>query len=340
VLGLDIGATSIKIVQLKKQGSNTKLIGYGNIGLPGGCISEGIIYDPETMVKYVKRLCDNPKYGKITGKRVSAAIPEAYIFTRVLELPLMGNKELEEAVKYDAEQYIPISLNDLYLDYQVLGNALSGKKEVLDVCMVATPKTIVDSYLKVFDSLNWEVDTIETNLSSIARAVIPQKEKEEIIVILDIGGQRTNLAVFDHHIRVTGSFPKGGVNFTSAISEKLKLNILQAEELKNHKGFHGENGAVGDIMEPMILEIIEQAEKIIKYYSERAVNLKSGINKIVVCGGNASVPGLVEFISKELKIKAIIGNPWSNISIYPLKPVPKLEAPMYTAAIGLAQKGI
>jgi type IV pilus assembly protein PilM len=292
------------------------------------------------MAKYVKRLCENPKYGKITGKRVSAAIPEAYIFTRVLELPAMGNKEMEEAVKYDAEQYIPISINDLYLDYQVLGPALSGKENALDICLVATPKAIVDSYLKLFDALNWEVNTIETNLSSIARAVIPQKEKDEVAVLLDIGGQRTNLAVFDHNIRVTGSFPKGGVDFTTAIADKLKINILKAEELKNHKGFNGEDGAVGTILEPMMLEIVEQTEKIIKYYTERAANVKLEVSKIVICGGNASVPGLIEFISKQLKINAVMGNPWANISIYPLKPVPKLEAPMYTAAIGLAQKGI
>jgi len=338
-LGVDIGATSIKVVQLKKSGHNTKLVGYGNMGLPGGCVSEGIIYDPENVAKYIKKLLEEPKYGKFKAKRVNSAIPESYIFTRVLELPEMTYDDMEQAITWDAEQYIPIALSDLYIDFEVLGPALSAKEGYNDVALVAAPRAIVDSYMKMFDLLNLEVGILETNLSSIARAVVSQKEINETIVLADIGGERTNMAIFDRAIRVTGSLPRGGVDFTRAIAEKCKINILEAEETKNQDGLPAKNGKVKEAMEPILLEIVRDIKKIINYYEEKSGNKKNLVSKIIICGGNASIPGLMEYLQKAIDLRTIMGNPWANISIYPLKPVPKLEAPMYTAAIGLALKG-
>ncbi|KKR18239.1 MAG: Cell division protein FtsA [candidate division CPR2 bacterium GW2011_GWC1_41_48] len=252
----------------------------------------------------------------------------------------MNRDELEQAITWDAEQYIPISLTDLYIDYQVLGPTLSGKEGVNDVVLVAVPRMIVDSFIKTIEILGLEVGVLETNLSSIARAVIPKKDQSEIIALVDVGGEKTNIAIFDKAIRITGSIPKGGVDFTRSISEKLKLNILEAEELKNHEGLPGKNNKVKDAMEPAMLEIIAEIKKAINYYFEKTnANKKAQISKVLVCGGNASVPGFVEFLGERTGVKTLMGNPWANISVYPLKPVPKLEAPMYTTAIGLAMKG-
>lgn len=268
------------------------------------------------------------------------AISESYIFTRVLELPEMTEKEMEQAVKWDAEQYIPVSLNDLYIDYQILGPSLGGKAGHADVAVVGAPRMIIDSYMKLAEIMNLEVGALETNLASISRAVISQKEAEEVIIILDIGGERTNLAVFDRSIRVTGSLPRGGVDFTRNISEKLKMNILEAEELKNHEGLSGKGNKIEDAMASILEEIVQEIKKIANYYLEKSAESKKlNVSKILVCGGNASVPGLTEYLAKKIGLKTVMGNPWANISIYPLKPVPKLEAPMYTTAIGLALKG-
>lgn len=253
----------------------------------------------------------------------------------------MDPKELEQAISWDAEQYIPMSLTDLYLDYQILGPALSGKDGMVDVVLVAVPKMIIDSFVKTIDILGLEVGALETNLSSISRAVVPMGDKDRIIALVDIGGEKTNIAIFDKAIRVTGSLPRGGVDFTRVISEKLKINILEAEELKNHEGLGAKNGKVEDAMLPILKEIVTEVKKAITYYLEKIGNDKKiEISKVLVCGGNASVPGLIECLEKELGFKTEMGNPWANISVYPLKPVPKLEAPSYTAAIGLALKGI
>lgn len=307
--------------------------------MPGGCISEGIIYDPPTIAKYVEKLIKEPSYGQITANRINLAISEQYIFTRVLELPEMSAEDMLQAINWDAEQYIPISINNLYVDYQVLGPALSGKEGNSDVALIAVPKAIVDSYLNMADTLNLEVASIETNLSSIARAAIPQKDEKEATVLVDIGGDRTNLAIFDKAIRVTGTFPEGGVDFTKAIADELKMNILEAEELKNHEGLSGKKGKVKDAMAPTLLNVVDEIKKIINYYQEKAGNGLT-ISKILLCGGNASVPGLAEFIESQTNLTTVMGSPWANISVYPLKPVPKLEAPMYTAAIGLALRGL
>lgn len=337
VLGLDIGTRYVKVVQLAKHGKLTSLVGYGMAEVPDNLIIEGIVSDPERLTEIIKKLIKEQVWGKITATRVNASLPESKIFTRNLVMPHMNEKELAEAVTWEASQSIPMALTDLYLDWMVIGpNKADPKND--DVIFAAAPKAIVNSYMQLFSLLGLESMGIETSMLAITRAIVPTKEKDDVILAVDLGGQSTNMAIFDHIMRVTGSVLVGGDNITKRIAAKVGVSGSEAEKIKLGKpGKH--DAEVLEATDEEFGEITKEMRRIIQYYNEK-VDKTREVKKILLCGGNAVIPHLAEYFTEKLILPVEIGNPWANISIYPIKPVPKEQVTAYTNAIGLALVGL
>lgn len=317
VLGLDIGSTSVKIAQLKKKKGRIHLAGCSAQDLDFDPFDDGVISDPKRMAEVIKGLLKQPKWGKFSAKRVAVSIPETKIFTRVLELPKMSEEELKEAINWEADQYIQIPTKELYIDWEIIGPIKRGKENVNEILMVAVPKKIVESYLETLKILKFEPFWVEMNLQAVTRAMISNKSKDEAIIVVDIGGSSSGIAVFDHKIKITGSIPFGGSNIVDTTNDKKKKIVFP------------EAGSLAD-----------EIKKLIDYYENKKEQVGKKITKVILCGGSASHPGITEEIGEKIKIPVEVGNPWVNISTYPLKPVPKSESPRYANAIGLALMGV
>jgi len=335
-LGLDIGASSVKIVQLRKKKNLTKLVGYQSRALPENLIIEGIISDHEAMTKLVKEMMAETKEGKFTAEKVIASIPDTNVFTRVLELPELTEKEMKEAIYFEADQSIPMAITDLVIDYQILGPSPT-KEKTNDVLMVAAPLAIVNSYIQLFEILGFQPEAIETSLTAVVRALVSNKEKGEVIIVADIGAKKTNLGIYDDTLRFSDSVDFGGEMLTEAIVKGLKTDITDAEKMKKDLGLHDAK-VKAEIM-PQIENLKGEIIKVIRYHDERAGE-KRKIGKIVLCGGSSNVVGLTEYLANELKLEVKVGNPWVNIDTYPIKPVPKSESAAYTNAIGLSLRSL
>lgn len=334
ILGLDIGTELIKYVQLEKKGKLTKLVGYGKIEVPQNIIIEGIVSEPENLAKIVKKELADPPWGKITAAKVVSSLPESKIFTRIIELPSISDQEIEEAIAFEIEQSIPIAASDLYTDWQIIDE---GKKKV-SVLLAAAPRGIVDSYMQLFNLMDLEPISLEISLSAIAKALIPENKKNKSLLILDIGGSTTNMATYDEKIIVTGSHPVGYSTISESLMTVLGVNKKESEALIK-KGISDEPSDKGStVIMNEFKKVITEVERMVKYHQEK--NEKDTISEILLCGGLGAMNGLDKYLSQELNIPTKVGNPWTNISIYPLKPVPKNEAPMYANAIGLCLRGM
>ena len=150
IFGFDLGTRTAKLVQLKPGRKGFDVLGYGYANFPGEAVVEGIIVDPEEIANALKPLLTQMSYGKITASRVAVSLPVSKVFTRTLQLPPMEDSDLAEAVRLEAEQYIPVPLSDLYIDYEII----ESDKEKIDVLMVASPRAIVDSFMKLFEIMN------------------------------------------------------------------------------------------------------------------------------------------------------------------------------------------
>ena len=337
LFGFDIGSRTVKFVQLSGHADRPQITGYGYAGFQADSIIEGIISEPEAIAAAVKPAMEKPSAGRITAKRVALSLPVAKVFTRILQLPPMTSADLEQAVRFEAEQYVPVPINDLYIDYEVIQPIDAKASEHIDVLMVAAPRAIVDSYIKLLDLLNLEIDSIETGLTAIIRAMISAKRSNQTALVIDFGSSAADLAIFDQVIRVTGTVSVGGDTLTKELVEKLKITADQANEIKYKFGI-GPSGLQAKIMEalaPQLHTLITETKRVLKYYQERSEN-KIPIENITLSGGSANMPGLIDYLYHELNVPIIIGNPWNNLETGSLPPADKHDAPMYTTAIGLA----
>lgn len=338
--GLDVGSHTVKLVQLAGSAKQPHMVGYGYAPFPPDSIVEGIISDPELVANAIKQVIAQPKGGKISARRTVLSVPASKVFTRTLVLPpKMSNEELGQAVSYEAEQYVPVPINDLYLDFEKVTNR-SDDKDV-SVLVVAAPRAIIDSYIKLFDFLDVEVDAIETGLSAITRAMISANHPDQAALVVDFGTAAADVAIYENGMRITGTFNAGGDDLTQTLVKQLGITTEQANEIKYKFGLKssGLQPKILEALKPQLSTVTSEIKKILKYYQDRGES-KTKIETMILTGGTSAMPGLIDYLYKELGVPAIIGDPWLGLNSKYVGTVNKLEAPMYTTAIGLAQRGL
>jgi type IV pilus assembly protein PilM len=334
LFGFDLGTRTAKMIQLRPVGKSMRVVGYGYANFPADAIVEGIIVDPQEIAGALKPLLAKMTYGKITATRVATSLPVAKIFTRVLQLPPMGPADLDAAVRLEAEQYVPVPLPDLYIDYEVI----EAGTELQQVLMVAAPRAIVDSYIKLFDLMELEVGVIESSLSAVTRALVAAAPLGKVTLVADIGSGSIDLAVYDQVLRLTDSIAMGGDTLTQKLMQDLGITLEQANEIKYKFGI-GPSGLQPKIMAALgdpLKKMCDEMRRVMKYYQDRSEH-KRKIEAIVVGGGSASMPGFLEYMAAEISIPVIVADPWGGLDVSHVEHVSKFDAPMYTTAIGLAR---
>ena len=334
LFGFDLGTRTAKAIQLKAVGDKMRVLGYGYANFPEDTITEGIIVDPKEIAKALKPMLTKATAGKITAGRVAAALPVAKVFTRVLELPSMKAEDLDQAVRLEAEQYIPVPLPDLYIDYEVI----DAGAEHSDVLMVAAPRAIVDSYIKLFDLMNLEVALIDSSLAAATRAIVATTKLEKPTLVADIGSSSIDLTVHDQVIRLTDTVAMGGDTLTMQLVKDLGIKREQASEIKYKFGV-GPSGLQPKVVASLgapLKKMCDEMKRVMKFYQDRGAQ-KRKIEQIIVSGGSASMPGFLEYMASQINVPVVVADPWKGLELKGLPAVSDFDAPMYTTAIGLAR---
>jgi type IV pilus assembly protein PilM len=335
IFGFDLGTRTAKMIQLRSSGKEFEVLGYGYANFPGEAIVEGIIVDPQEIAQALAPLLKQMTYGKITARRVSAGLPLAKVFTRVLELPPMNPTDLGQAVRLEAEQYIPVPLPDLYIDYETIEIG----PEHNQVLMVAAPRAIVDSYIKLFDLMGLEVALLDSSMAAATRAIMATAPPNRTTLVADIGSHSIDLTVWDRVVRLADTVPMGGDTLTEKLVKDLGIKESEANEIK-HKFGVGPSGLQPKVVASLgapLKKMCDEMRRVIKYYQERSGE-KRRIQAIIVAGGSASMPGFLEYMQAQINLPVTIANPWAGLKLKHLKEVSKFDAPMYATAIGLAQQ--
>ena len=348
--GLDVSDESYKFIQLKKSKKNIGLqsFGYGDIG--NGIIENGEVKDEDALVEIIKDAVKNPAKGKITTKHVVLSLPEEHSFIRVLQLPKIGKEETKEAIKWEIEQNIPLGIDEVYFDWQVM-NDKDSKNDHQDILIVAIAKEVADPYLSVTKKSGLIGVAMESESISLARSVIKNLSTDAPVLIVNIGSTITNFVIFSGDaVRFSSSIPLAGDKMIEAISKKLKVDKKEAKRLFYEVGLDKKldtDGAVASALESSFFELTSQIKNYISFYESHSehdhTSNKKNIQKIILSGGVANLYGIAAHISNILKIQAEISNPWVNILKGELNEVPDLsykKSLSYTTALGLALRGI
>jgi len=362
--GLDISDLSLKIVKLKKKKGSLSLVSFGEKEIPQGIIKEGEIKDEKLLVEIIKKAVSEAKGEKIETNYIIASLPEEKAFLQVIQMPRLPEPDLRSAVIFEAENYIPFPIEEVYLDSQIVPPTVD-KIDHLDVLIAALPRKIIDSYCFCFKAAGLIPKVLEIESLAIARSLIKNEISPLPLLLIDLGATRTSFIIFSgYSLRFTTSVSISSRKFTEAVSRNLKIDFNEADELKRKYGLGGfqvklevgeeksekrvENSRIFEALLPILSDLVEEIEKYLIFYQthdshEHLTPNGRGIEKILLSGSGANLKGLGGFLSRELRIPVELANPWINILPEPLKEVPELnyqESLGYTTALGLALRGI
>jgi len=345
--GLDISDLSLKIVKLKKKRDLFSLASFGETEIKPGIIEGGEIKNVEALGKIIKEAVSKVKGEKIKTKYVVCSLPEEKAFLQIIQMPMMKEEELKKAVYFEAENYIPLPMEEVYLDYQIVKPAVDHLDH-FDVLIMAMPKKIIDPYVLALKKAGLIPQVLEIESQAIARALVKNFVSPFPLLLIDLGATRSSFIIFSgYSLRFTSSISVSSQKFTNLIAKNLKIDLKEADKLKIKSGLK-EGEKIFEILSPLLKNLIKEIKICLFYYHthihhEHLPLDGKEVEKIYLCGGGANLKNLTNFLSPELKIPVELGNPWSNILPEPLKEVPELsyeKSLAFTTALGLALRGI
>ena len=359
--GLDISDFSLKIAKIKKGKEFLELESFGEIKVAPGIIKKGEIRKQDELTTIIKKAILEVKGEKIKTKYVICSLPEEKAFLQIVKMPKMSKQDLASAILYEAENHIPLPIEKVYLDFQVV--SLADNSEEMEVLIAALPRKSVDPYISCLKKAGLQPLCLEVESLAIARALIKNKTSDRTILLIDLGLTKTGFIIFSGNcVRFSTFIPVSSQSFTKIITKALKVEEKEAEKLKIKHGLEGkihftikgnkaekkiEQGRVFEALVPALTDLLQQIKNYIVYYKthpsfKHFSNNHKEIEKILLCGGGANLKGLPELLSIELKIPVELGKPLINISSNAKKKIPKAfleKALAYTTAIGLALRG-
>lgn len=336
IFGLDIGHGSLKVMQLTKSGGHSKtyLQGYGTANFDGSALDDGVIKQPEIIAAALKDLFEHHLIGDITTRRVALTIPTYRTFTRAISLPKLKPKDRQLAIETEAERYIPVPLSDLYLDWETISS--SGDSQ--DTLVVAIPKKLVDSYMKLCQLVNLEPVLIETTMHAATRLLESEKPVDGPTMIIDFGSLSSDISLSENRkILVMGTVQGGGESFTQAIKKALDLSSEAAGLIKNKYGIgvSKKQKEIVAALEPTLAPIVKEIERTQRYYQDR-FSSKEAISQILILGGGANMPGLSDYLTNNLRLPTRTCDPWVYFESNDLQPPSTSDKPMFSTSTGLA----
>jgi len=329
-LGIDVGSSSIKIVELKNQAGKATLLTYG--------FSENLDdldqTDPKDIAVIINKIC--AKAGSLSRKAVSA-LPTFSVFSSIINLANLSKKDLPAAINWEAKKVIPLPPEEMILDWKKIeaDNAASDKNNV-KILLTGAPRTLVKRYIEIFKNAQINLLSLETETFALIRSLLGNDKST--VMLVEIGAKTTSFTIIDRSIPILNrSVDIGGWTITKALSHSLNIGLERAEQFKYDLGV-GSLDSADNAIPRTIIESLSPIVNEIKY----ALNLYQSknnkkVDKIILSGGSALLVNFTNYLSKILNINVVAGNPWSKIS-YPLDLKPLLDeiAPRLAIAIGLA----
>ncbi|MBN1916203.1 type IV pilus assembly protein PilM [Candidatus Dojkabacteria bacterium] len=337
--GLDIGNHSIKVVQVKRKSeTQASLVALGSSETPFGVIGSENEQHKKELAENIKSLLESADIGT---KKVVAALPESAIFTRLAVFPDLVDKELEDAIHWEAKQYIPLPLENVNLEWLKVGERQEAGQKKNEILLVAAPKTLVDSYTQLASLAGLELIALETETVATTRAITFKQKMEETAMILDFGANGTDMSVIKGKNPIfSQTLGTGSDALTKAISLDFGLDVQQAEQYKRTYGLDQTkvDGKIFKSLDPIMQVIVSEITKTLNFF--RAHFQANSPKKIYIVGDGAILIGLPEYLSSKLGLLTERFDPLSN-----LEKDKKVEESLksvsgigYTVAVGLALK--
>lgn len=333
-LALDIGSHTIKLIELGRDQTGITLLAAGSTLTPTKALTSNTRVDQEAIAASIKKLW------KDTGSKsraVNIALPESQVITRIIEVPQLSTRELTSAIKWESEQYIPLPLDQVTVDFTVLRDSAATGTNKMEVLLVASPKVLVEKYVAILELSDLEPQAVETEIIATSRALSRSAMSVRNAMIVAIGAQTTDLAILRSGVLAfTRSISAGGEALSRSLAQTLGFEYAQAEQYKKTYGLEKDRleGKIVAAVKPIMDTIVGEITRAIAFYQEKYKDER--IEVVFLSGGTSRLPGMVVYLAQSLNCEVQLANPWVGIKRDSRFTVLDTEGPVFSVAVGLA----
>ena len=337
IIGIDIGSSAVKLVQLRTVKDGYQLAHVGILPLSAEAIVDNTLMDSSSVVETVKQLIFNLK---IKAKEVACSISGNSVIIRKISLPFMPVEELEDQIQWEAEQYIPFDINDVNVDFQILSpdEADSSKMNVL---LVASKKDIINDYQAVFVEAGLKLVVMDVDSFAVQNAyeINYPAEQQEVVALVNIGSSIINLNIVHGGVSLfTRDVQMGGHLYTEEIQKQFGVSDEDAEQMKLSAA-DSDDARLKDILQRVNESVAQEIRRSLDFYNSTAGDGR--ISKVYLSGGAAKTLQLVEAVQRRLALSVEMLDPFLKVGVNEKEfNQSYLEdiAPLVAVAVGLATR--
>ncbi len=335
VVGVDIGSHSVKVCQLKRTDKAYSIVNLGSALLPEGAVDDGALNEPEVVAAAISNLFKNLKIKK---KKVGISISGYSVIVKKVNLAVMNEKEMEDHIMTEAEQYIPFDIQDVYLDFQDLKTNTDGYERT-DVMLVAAKKEIVDDYLDMLDSIGLQTTLVDIDGFAFENTYEYNTPKTENVALIDIGASKMHINIISKGISVVArDIVVGSRQLTERIMGEFDLDFEEAEALKlGNTPVDDKQKELEEIFASVCTQWVLEIKKAIDLYHSNFPD--APLARLVLSGGGSKVAGIADYLNQETGIEIELFNPFTKMKSSKRKIDPeylKLIGPEMAIASGIA----
>lgn len=355
LVGIDIGSNSIKLASVSRTSNGCALTRLYSCPTPPMTIKDGAIIDAHALGETIGALLRESGFSTSAPPRVVSAVAGQSVVIRPITIANMSERELQTAIKYEAEQYLPYSVTEAMVSGMMLNKGENKDKDnakQMDVLLVAAPNEMVKNTREVVQQAGATPDTVDLEPFALLRALelnCDANTLNKTIALINLGAASSSINIFKaQELRHNRTIGVAGNSFTKAIGQSLNLSFEEAEKIKKEKGqIRVENDAtpvapttmrIFNVVIPVLNELVTEVQRSFDYYRSRYQN--ESVDLVVLTGGTARFKNLEVYMSNELGVECQIANPFRGMSMTSVKgnyPQDIEEmAPMAMVVIGLA----
>lgn len=366
-LGIDLGAGSVKLVELRNEQGRPRLVTYGKYEVPLDTIVDNDWSKrKEAAVEIINLLLEQTK---ASSRLVVSALPTFEVFSSLITVPAVAPKDLVNTIRLEAKKVVPRPIDEMILDWKEIGTTdikaeapekkeegaeevpeeqelgtITGSKgtEQKKILITAAPKDMVARYVDIFKEVGLKLVGLETEAIALSRALIGRDPS--VVMIVDMGAKSTNLSIIERGVPVVNRGVNfGGIRVTQKMAERMALSLPQVEQWKRDMGLAVEKTTLSPAVQEILDDLLHEIKYLFQLYRSQISTYEEGgsIEKLVLAGGSAFIPGLANYLAEQLNVPVHLGDPWARI-IYPedLSSVLAELGPSMAVSLGLAMRQI
>lgn len=319
-VGVDLGHHNIKVTQVDRTSTGWKVTKVGCTATPEDSVKDSVVVDPMAVGFAIRQAL---KDAGITANSANIAVSGGSVVVRIVRIPKMPEATLRKSIKFEASRYVPSSVEDSYVEFEIIGPV---DEQQMDVLVVAAPREVVESRISACESAGLDVEAVDVeafaSYRSLVEAGMLQEYATETIALVDIGASTTNMSVIRQGVfAMTRSIPQGGDTLTEALQSYFKLSFADAETGKAQldvaqlaqEGAPIENPPLR-VLQPHIDDLVREIRRSLNYYQSQQTEgaQSTPVNRILISGGGAKMPGLAEYVAHKLAMNAKAAGVFDN----------------------------